>query len=143
VVFQGEYDHSIDDKGRVIIPTKFRSLLGDRFYMTKGYSGPCIWVFTEAEWKSFSDALDRRPQLDEDTVMLKRFFTSTEAATDSQGRVAIPSKLRSYAKIVEQSPVVIVGTGSKIEIWSAAEWEKYNDNITADMISKAARGVGI
>lgn len=142
-MFQGEYDHNIDDKGRVIIPTKFRSLLGDRFYITKGYSGPCLWLFTESEWKSFSDALDRRPQLDEDTVMLKRFFTSTEASTDSQGRVAIPMKLRGYARIVEQSPVVIVGTGSMIEIWSSAEWDLYNDNITADMISKAARGVGI
>lgn len=141
--FQGEYDHGVDDKGRVIIPTKFRSSLGERFFMTKGYGGNCIWIFTEAEWKSFSETLNKQHFLDPNTIILQRFFTSTEASVDNQGRVAIPQKLRMHAHIGEQGDVVIVGTGSRIEIWAREEWDKYNDSLTADMISMAAREVGI
>ncbi len=141
MVFQGEFDHSVDDKGRVIIPTRFRSSLGERFYMTKGLGG-CIFVYTESSYKSLSETLSSQRQLDEHTMRLQRFFTSTELAVDGQGRVAIPSKLRDYAKIEDQGDVVIVGTGSRIEIWSSQSWERYNDALTADMISESARELG-
>ncbi|MGO8670527.1 MAG: division/cell wall cluster transcriptional repressor MraZ [Capsulimonadaceae bacterium] len=141
--FSGEYDHSLDDKWRVIIPTKIRSLLGDRFYITKSHIGPCLWIYTVEDWQAFSDALDKRPQLDEDTVTLKRFFTATEVSVDTQGRVAIPVKLRSHAQMTEPGAVTIVGTGNRVEIWSTPEWDKYNESITATMISKAARVAGI
>jgi MraZ protein len=142
VAFQGEFDHSVDDKGRVIIPTRFRSSLGERFYMTKGLDG-CIFVYTEAAYKDLSETLSRQRQLDEHTMRLQRFFTSTEVSADTQGRVAIPIKLREYAKIGEQGDVVIVGTGSRLEIWSAASWALYNDDLTAEMISESARELGI
>ncbi len=142
VVFQGEFDHSVDDKGRVIIPTRFRSSLGERFYMTKGLGG-CIFVYTEAAYKDLSETLSRQRQLDEHTMRLQRFFTSTEVSTDAQGRVAIPIKLREYAKIGEQGDVVIVGTGSRLEIWSAESWALYNDDLTAEMITESARELGI
>ena len=142
VVFQGEFDHSVDDKGRVIIPTRFRSSLGERFYMTKGLGG-CIFVYTEAGYKDLSDTLSRQRQLDEHAMRLQRFFTSTEVSADTQGRVAIPIKLREYAKIGEQGDVVIVGTGSRLEIWSAASWALYNDDLTAEMITESARELGI
>ncbi len=142
VVFQGEFDHSVDDKGRVIIPTRFRSSLGERFYMTKGMDG-CIFVYTEAAYKDLSETLSRQRQLDEHTMRLQRFFTSTEVSADTQGRVAIPIKLREYAKIGEQGAVVIVGTGVRIEIWSAKSWERYNDDLTAVMITESARELGI
>ena len=141
-MFQGEFDHSVDDKGRVIIPTRFRSSLGERFYMTTGVGG-CIFVYTEAAYKELSDTLSRQRQLDEHTMRLQRFFTSTEASVDGQGRVAIPSKLRDWAKIPEQGDVVIVGTGSRIEIWSQEGWARYNDDLTDAMISESAREVGI
>ena len=142
MVFQGEFDHSVDDKGRVIIPTRFRSSLGERFYMTKGLGG-CIFVYTEAAYKALSETLSSQRQLDEHTMRLQRFFTSSELNVDGQGRVAIPSKLREYAKIGEQGDVVIVGTGSRIEIWSNRSWSDYNDGLTADMISESARELGI
>ena len=142
VVFQGEFDHSVDEKGRVIIPTRFRSSLGERFYMTKGLDG-CIFVYTEGGYKDLSETLSRQRQLDEHTLRLQRFFTSTESSVDGQGRVAIPMKLREYAKIAEQGDVVIVGTGSRIEIWAAASWERYNDTLSAEIISASAREVGI
>lgn len=142
MVFQGEFDHSVDDKGRVIIPNRFRSSLGERFYMTKGVGG-CIFVYTEAAYKDLSETLAKQRQLDEHTMRLQRFFTSTEAGVDGQGRVAIPAKLREWAKIPDQSDVVIVGTGSRIEIWSQKAWAAYNDDLTDAMISESAREVGI
>ena len=142
VVFQGEFDHSVDDKGRVIIPTRFRSSLGERFYMTKGLSG-CIFVYTESAYKELSETLSKQRQLDEHTMRLQRFFTSTEASVDGQGRVAIPSKLREYAKIGEQGDVVIVGTGERLEIWSGESWDRYNEEMTPEMIRESARELGI
>lgn len=141
-MFQGEFDHSVDDKGRVIIPNRFRASLGERFYMTKGVGG-CIFVYTEAAYKELSDTLSRQRQLDEHTMRLQRFFTATETGVDGQGRVAIPSKLREWAKIPEQGDVVIVGTGSRIEIWSQEAWDRYNGDLTDAMISESAREVGI
>ena len=132
MVFQGEFDHSVDDKGRVIIPAKFRSSLGERFYMTKGFD-KCISVYTDGAYKDLSEALAKQPPLDEHSIRLQRF----------QGRVAIPSKLRDWAKIGEQGDVVIVGTGSRIEIWSQAVWNRYNDDLTDAMITESAREVGI
>jgi MraZ protein len=141
-VFQGEFDHSVDDKGRVIIPTRFRSSLGERFYMTKGFGG-CIFVYTDAAFKELSETLARQRKLDEHTMRLQRFFTSTEASVDTQGRVAIPSKLREYAKIGEQGDVVIVGTGERLEIWSGESWDRYNEEMTPEMIRESARELGI
>jgi MraZ protein len=142
VVFQGEYEHSVDDKGRVIVPNKFRSSLGERFYMTKGKSG-CIWIHTESDYKALSETLSKQRQLDEHTIRLQRFFTSSESSVDGQGRVAIPAKLRDWARIGEQGDVVFVGTGSRIEIWSRDAWDRYNDELSDDMISESAREIGI
>ena len=142
MVFQGEFDHSVDDKGRVIIPTKFRTSLGERCYMTKGLGG-CLFVYTESSYKDLSETLARQKQLDEHTMRLQRFFTSSELYPDNQGRVSIPAKLREYAKISLLDEVVVVGTGSRIEIWSSRSWAVYNDQLTAEMITESARELGI
>ena len=84
MVFQGEFDQSVDDKGRVIIPTKIRSFLGERFYMTKGLCN-CVFVYTEDAYKDLSDTLQSKRQLDEHAMRLQRFFTATEAQVDGQG----------------------------------------------------------
>lgn len=142
MVFQGEFDHSVDDKGRVIIPTRFRSQLGERFYLTKGLNH-CIFIYTESEFKNMAEKLGSQRQLDENTIRLQRFFTSTESSVDSQGRVAIPMKLRKHAGINECGEVVIVGTGDRIEIWDNDRWNAYNDELTDELIAEAAREVGL
>jgi MraZ protein len=142
VVFQGESEHSLDDKWRVIIPTRLRSSLGERFYMTKGIGG-CIFVYTESAYKDMTEKLQKQRDLSLHALRLLRFFTSTESTADNQGRVQIPANLRDWAKIGEQSDVVIVGTGSKIEIWSRDAWIAYNDQLTDAMINESAREVGI
>jgi len=142
-MFQGESDHTLDDKNRLIVPTRFREHIGTKFYLTKGYNGAYIWIFTVDEWNTFIDALDRRPQLDKQTMILKRYFTSTEVTPDSQWRIPVPPKLRQHAGIADHGEVVMVGVGSRIEIWSAAEWAKFNDDLTPEMIAEAAEAVGI
>lgn len=141
-MFCGEFGHSVDDKGRVIIPNRFRFSLGERFFMTKGM-GRCIVVYTEADYKELSASLDRQPQLDIHTKRLQRFFTAAETSVDGQGRVAIPSQMRSWAKIEEPGEVVIVGTGSRIEIWSKELWDSYNEELTDEMIVESALELGI
>lgn len=125
------------------MPTKVRSQLGDHFVMTKGYGGPCIWIFTQAKWDAFMEELESRPMLDDQTNLLKRYFIGSEGVLDNQGRVAIPGSLRAHAEIKDPQPVTLVATGSRLEIWSSAAWIAYNASVTKDMVREAARGTGV
>jgi len=119
--FMGEYNHSIDAKGRVIVPSKFREKLGDRFIVTKGLDG-CLWVFPTSEWESFSEKLTSLPVARKDARNFTRFFMAgaTEAETDKMGRILIPQVLRDYAKL--EKDAVLIGTGSRVEIWNSDTW---------------------
>jgi MraZ protein len=141
VGFYGEYIHSVDDKGRVIMPSKIRYSLGERFHMTKGLN-KSICVYTEQKYQEIADDLNRLPFLDPSVTILQRFLTSTETTVDSQGRVAIPAKLREYAGIKEQEEVAIVGAGSRVEIWNKKVWDRLNEDLDDDKIIQAAQAVG-
>jgi len=119
--FMGEYNHSIDAKGRVIIPSKFREKLGDRFIVTKGLDG-CLWVFPTSEWESFTEKLTSLPVARKDARNFTRFFMAgaTEAETDKMGRILLPQVLRDYAKL--EKDAVLIGTGTRVEIWNAQTW---------------------
>ena len=128
--FMGEYNHSIDAKGRVIIPSKFREKLGDRFIVTKGLDG-CLWVFPTSEWESFSEKLTSLPVARKDARNFTRFFMAgaTEAETDKMGRILLPQVLRDYAKL--EKDAVLIGTGTRVEIWNAQTWSDISsfDNV--------------
>ena len=119
--FMGEYNHSIDAKGRVIVPSKFRGKLGDRFIVTKGLDG-CLWVFPTSEWESFSEKLTSLPVARKDARNFTRFFMAgaTEVETDKMGRILLPQVLRDYAKLDKEA--VLIGTGSRVEIWNSDTW---------------------
>ncbi len=119
--FMGEYNHSIDAKGRVIVPSKFREKLGDRFIVTKGLDG-CLWVFPSSEWEAFSEKLTSLPVARKDARNFTRFFMAgaTEAETDKMGRILLPQVLRDYAKLDKEA--VLIGTGSRVEIWNSDTW---------------------
>lgn len=121
--FKGEYSHSLDAKGRLIIPTKFRDLLGDNFVVTKGFDG-CLFVFAQNEWEKFEEKLQSLPMDKPEARMLSRFFLAgaTDAELDKQGRILIPSTLLDYAKIEKEA--IVAGVGNRAEIWSKTEWEK-------------------
>ena len=145
-MFRGGFEHTIDEKGRVIIPLKFRSSLGERFIITKGMGG-CLFVLTEDDWRvNFDEKFQAQPILDTNTMKLQRFFCAeaVDASVDSQGRVAISAQLRDHAGIALQSDVMIVGTMNRLEIWSKERWQAFNASITEDdlIASVAAIGVG-
>lgn len=128
-MFMGEYNHTIDPKGRVIIPSKFRETLGDEFVITKGLDG-CLFVYDTKEWNVFEEKLKSLPITNKDARQFVRFFLAGAAAVevDKQGRVLIPPVLRDFA--VLQKDVVLIGVASRVEIWSKERWDgtaDYND----------------
>lgn len=143
-MFMGEYNHTIDAKGRLIIPSKFREILGDAFVVTKGLDG-CLFVYDNEEWKRFEEKLRSLPITNKEARQFVRFFLAgaTEAEVDKQGRILIPNVLREFAQLTKD--VVLVGVGSRIEIWGR---ERFEDAAAFDDMDEIAEhmaelGLGI
>ena len=140
----GEYEHSIDTKGRLIMPSKLKEDIGEKFVVTKGLDG-CLFVYSQAEWKSFEDKLRTFPLTNKDARALVRFFLAgaMECEIDKQGRFLIPANLREFAGLEKE--VVVIGVLNKIEIWSKDKWLKYSqeENNSADEIAEKMSNLGI
>ncbi|KZE65775.1 division/cell wall cluster transcriptional repressor MraZ [Fictibacillus phosphorivorans] len=123
-MFMGEYQHSIDEKGRMIIPSKFREELGTEFILTRGLD-QCVFGYPLSEWKVIEEKLKNLPFTKKDARAFTRFFFSgaAECQLDKQGRVNIASPLRDYAKL--EKDCVVIGVSNRIEIWSKSIWEEY------------------
>ncbi|ANF97697.1 division/cell wall cluster transcriptional repressor MraZ [Paenibacillus bovis] len=123
-MFMGEYQHNIDDKGRIIIPAKFRELLGPSFVVTRGLDH-CLFVYPMEEWSLLEQKLKSLPLMKADARAFTRFFFSgaLEGEWDKQGRVNLPVNLRQYARLEKEC--VIIGVSNRVEIWSQAIWEQY------------------
>lgn len=142
-MFIGEYQHSIDAKGRIIIPSKFRDELGLKFILTKGLDN-CLFIFSREEWKKFEDKLVNLPVASKDARAFVRYFFSSavECEIDKQGRLTIPQNLKDHAKI--EKDLVTIGVMSRIEIWSRQEWQNYgDDNLSYDEIAEKMAELGI
>lgn len=120
-MLRGEYQYALDDKGRVVIPPKFRRALGDQVVGTRGID-PCISLYSPSEWTKVEEALRRLPTSKRDVV---RYLLAGAADLDldRQGRVSLPQHLREHAGI--ERDVVVVGLSNKIEIWSRPTWQTY------------------
>ena len=140
-MFMGEYDHTIDAKGRIIMPSKFRTDLGEQFVITMGLDG-CLFVYPNEEWMNFVEELKKLPGSKE-ARQLQRYFMAGAIAceVDKQGRVLIPSKLREHAGL--EKDVVFVGVLSKIEIWSKERWEENNTYDNMDEIADHMSSFGL
>lgn len=132
VMFMGEYSHTIDAKGRIIVPAKFRESLGDNFVVTKGLDN-CLFVYTKEDWLRFEEKLRTLPLTNKDARKFTRFFLAgaAEMEVDKQGRILIPSVLREFAAL--EKDVVFVGVGSRIEIWNRARWDESISGYDDDM----------
>ena len=142
-MFIGEYQHSLDSKNRIIVPSKIREGLGDRFIISKGLDG-CLYAYPIDEWKKFEEKLKNLPLTNKDARAFVRFFVAgaTEVETDKQGRGLIPTNLREYAGIEKE--IVTIGALIKIEIWSKEKWESYNESdIDFDSIADKMGDLGI
>ncbi|MGI1691172.1 division/cell wall cluster transcriptional repressor MraZ [Thermoanaerobacter uzonensis] len=126
-MLMGQYEHTIDAKGRVIIPAKFREELGERFVLTKGLDN-CLFVYSLEEWKNIEAKLKTLPLTKKDARAFTRFFLAgaVECEIDKQGRILIPGNLREHAKI--EKDVIFIGVSTRVEIWSKEVWEEYSNN---------------
>lgn len=123
-MFMGEYRHTIDEKGRLIIPAKFREALGQSFVVTRGLDN-CLFVYPPHEWSQLEQKLKTLPFTRSDARAFTRFFFSgaTEVEVDKQGRAHLPANLRKYAKLTKEC--VVIGVSNRVEIWSNDVWEDY------------------
>ncbi len=141
-MFMGEYSHTIDTKGRLIIPAKFRELLGEEFVLTKGLDG-CLSIYPMEEWKSFEEKLKSLPLTNKNARKFSRFFVSgaTVCELDKQGRILVPSTLREFAGL--EKDVVLTGSLNRIEIWSKTKWTENSDYDDMDSIAEDMQSMGI
>ena len=128
-MFMGEYHHNIDEKGRLIMPSKFRNDLGETFVITRGIDS-CLFVYPKESWNNITSKLNELSFTKKDVRSFQRFFLSaaTICEFDKQGRVSVTSPLADYADLTKEC--VIIGVNDRIEIWSKENFDKFlNDNI--------------
>jgi len=130
-MFIGEYQHSLDSKGRIIVPSKLRYELGDKFVLTKGLDN-CLFIYTIEEWKAFEDKLKSLPLTNSNARKFIRFFFAgaVECEADKQGRINIPSNLREYASLEKDG--VFIGVSNRVELWNKNKWDGYNETEELD-----------
>lgn len=140
-MFMGEFNHSIDAKGRIIVPAKFREDLGEEFVVTLGLDG-CLFLYPDSEWREFVEQLKHLPG-NRQARQLQRYFLAgaTTCEVDKQGRILIPAKLREHAKL--EKDVVFVGVLGKIEIWSKELWDANDDYGDMEAIAENMSELGV
>ena len=141
-MFYGEYNHTIDAKGRLIIPAKYRETLGNEFVVTKGLDG-CLFVYDNKEWSAFEEKLKSLPLTNKDARQFVRFFLAgaTLAEVDKQGRILIPGVLREFAALEKE--VVLIGVASRVEIWSKERWEEASSYDDVEELAEHMADLGL
>lgn len=142
-MFMSEYNHTIDTKGRLIIPAKFRGELGEEFVISKGMDG-CLFVYANDDWTAFIQQLKGLPTYTvKQTRSFSRYFLAgaAEVELDKQGRILVPPHLREFAGL--EKDVVLVGVGDRVEIWSKEKWDIINEEVDMDDITAAMEGLGL
>lgn len=132
-MFIGNYSHSVDNKGRFIMPSKYRDQLDGRCMVTKGMDSHCLYIFTISEWEEFASRLRALPNSKSEIRDLQRHFLAEAELTeiDKQGRCLISQQLREYADIT--SGIKLLGLGNKIELWSNNRWTDFSDKSSVDV----------
>lgn len=128
----GEFQHNIDAKGRLFMPAKLRDILGTHFIVTKGLDR-CLFVYSDEEWEKLQQKFANSPMSKQSVRQVARFFFggATDVEPDKQGRVLVPANLREFAGLDKN--VVIVGVGTRAEIWDVDTWKDYNDKVSSDV----------
>lgn len=142
-MFIGEYQHALDSKNRMIVPSKLREELGNKFVITKGLDG-CLYAYPQDEWKNLEEKMKTLPLTYRDARSFVRFFFAgaCEIEMDKQGRGLIPQNLKEYAGIEKE--IVSIGVLTRVEIWSKEKWQEYNDsNVDFESIAEKMSDLGI
>lgn len=135
-MFLGEFEHTIDDKGRVAIPARFREELGEGFVLTRGFE-QCLQAFPRTMWAALAEKVDRLPLGSPQARNMRRilFSPAAEVEIDRQGRILIPQSLREYAGLAEE--VLITGMSTYFELWSGEGWRALQDDLSGSGASIA------
>ena len=141
-MFMGEFQHALDDKGRLTIPAKFRESLGDDFIVTRGLDR-CLFVYPRSAWCALEERVKTLPTEQPEVRAFVRllFSGAVVAEVDKQGRVGLPQHLREYAEI--ERDAVITGASTRVEIWSAAKWAEYASKFESAYSEIAEKIVGL
>lgn len=142
-MFIGEFNHTTDEKGRVSMPKLFREDLGEFFYITKGLD-KSLFVLTKEGWDNYKEKLLNTPITNKSARSFNRFFFggATKCSMDKSGRVLIPQSLRDFAEIDRET--VLVGVGSRVEIWSEENWNTYiEEELSYDELADGMGELGI
>ena len=141
-MFMGEYNHTVDEKGRLIIPVKFRDELGSEFVVTKGLDG-CLFAYDLTEWRVLEEKLRALPLTNKDARAFARFMLAGAASVeiDKQGRILLPQVLRNFARL--EKDVVLIGVASRIEIWNKEKWEDASYDADAEELAEKMENLGI
>ncbi|MGC8666691.1 MAG: division/cell wall cluster transcriptional repressor MraZ [Chthonomonadales bacterium] len=139
----GEFEHGVDDKGRVVMPQEFRAALGEQFVLTRGPEH-AIFVFPMDVWRAVESRL-RGGVMDRERAFLRQMMAGSRTIVrlDPQFRLAIPKLLREWAGITQSETAVIVGQDNKLEIWSKSNWMKQMEAFTYDRLFQAAEAIGL
>lgn len=142
-MFIGEFTHTIDDKNRISLPSKFRKEVGKEIVVTHGLDG-CLFIYTKPEWKKISERLGELGFGQADTRGFNRFMLSgaSEVSVDSVGRILLPEHLRDFAKI--KNKTVFAGVYNRIEIWNETSWKTYKAKVlkNADEVAENLGEIG-
>ena len=141
-MFKGEYNHTIDEKGRLIIPAKFREELGNEFVVTRGLDG-CLFGYNNTEWEVFEAKLRALPLTNKDARAFQRYMLAGAASVeiDKQGRILLPQNLRTFAGL--EKDVVLIGVAGRIEIWNKDIYEKASAVDDMEEIAENMSALGI
>lgn len=143
-MFIGEFAHSVEDSGRVAIPSKFREKFAAGLVVTRGLDR-CLFAFTAADWGSLADRIAKLPLTQSDARAFARFIFSgaTDCQLDSQGRILLPNYLRDYADIRDEA--IIIGVNTRLEIWNPAAWQTARAQVEdkSDFIAENLASLGI
>lgn len=138
----GQYQHSIDAKGRLFIPAKLREELGATFYVTIAGTDPCLAVYSEESWEKLTEKFDNLPYSKAKKAIRTLYSNAAKCEPDAQGRILLPQKLRAYAGLTKD--VVVAGVSKRAEIWNADAWAKLEaEEMEADSLAAVMEELGI
>lgn len=132
-MLMGEYQHNMDLKGRVTVPSKFREDLGDKFYIFKGFDG-CLYVQSSEQWGEFVEKVSKMPMSKGREIQRFFFAGAAEVEPDKQGRILIPQNLREHAGLEKE--ITVIGAAVRAEIWDTATWNEYTKGQTEQSIEE-------
>ncbi|MCR5419893.1 MAG: division/cell wall cluster transcriptional repressor MraZ [Lachnospiraceae bacterium] len=140
-MFMGEYNHTIDAKGRLIVPAKFREELGEAFVITNGNDG-CLNIYTNEDWETFLEKIQALPNTKDKRIIVRKLVSQANTVeVDKQGRILIPPALREHAEL--KKDVVLAGAIDKIEVWDKGRWEVESDEGDIDDVAERIAELGL